>query len=163
MIVKCGEFHTTYGELHSFIVPIFWFGLSFMKFLIRSLTSPLVYWINCVNLTLGSSIFFSSFQSVFLNIDIKCVYSRLFPSNGSKSTCGAECSFTNLHSISMLFFGPTTGSFCILLSSYQWLSSLNYIFYAQEDWLTPPSSPLLQLGYNFLIFLLESASDITAK
>ena len=42
-------------------------GLSFMKFLIRSFASPLVYWINWVNLPFGSSIFFLTHS---LNIDI---------------------------------------------------------------------------------------------
>ena len=88
-------------------------GLSLMKFLIRSLASLVVYWINHGNLPLASSIFFSTDT---LNIDVKYVYSRGVPSNGCKSTCGADCSFTNLRNISvMLFCSPATGSFCIML------------------------------------------------
>ena len=131
-----------------------------MKFLIRSLASPLIYWINCINLPLGSSIFFSNYS---LNIDINYVYSRGFPSNGSKSTCGAYCSFTNLHKISaVLFCGPAAGSFCILLSSQWQFYSLRCTLCALE-WMTISSSPLLQLGYDFFIFLLESASGIISK
>ena len=130
-----------------------------MKFLIRSLASPLVYRINCVNLPLGSSIFFLTNS---FNTDIKYVYSREFPSNGSKSTCSVDCSFTNFYNISVtLFCGPVTGSFCSLLSSHWRLSSLRYTFCTLEEWMTLSSSPLLQLGYRLLILLLESASDIT--
>ena len=92
-------------------------GLSFMKLLIRSLVSPLVYWINRVNLHLGSSIFFPTHS---LNIGIKYIYSIGLPSNGSKSTCTADCSFTNLQNICfILSCSRTSGSFCTSLS-LQW-------------------------------------------
>ena len=63
----------------------------------------------------------------------------------------------------VLFCSPVTGSFCILLS-LQWpWRSLKYTLYALVERLTLSSSPLLQLGYNFFIFLLELASGMILK
>ena len=84
---------------HNIIEAIFWFVI--LDFLVRSLVSPLLYWINCVNLPVGSSVYILTDS---LNIDIKYVYSRVYPSNGFKSTCGADCSFTNLLNFANLLF-----------------------------------------------------------
>ena len=119
-----------------------------MEFLIRSLASPLVYWINCVNLSLESSIFFLNDS---LNVDMKYIYSRGFLSNGSKSTCGADCPSTNF-----LCCSPATGYFCALLSSQLPLSMLKFTLRTgrMTDSFTPTRiqlshiSPLISIWYN---------------
>ena len=72
-------------------------ALSFMKFLANSRGSPRMYFISQVSLPLGSSILFLT-DSWY--IDMKFVNSSGFPSNGSISTCGADCCHNNFDSIS---------------------------------------------------------------
>ena len=56
---------------------------------------------------------------------------------------------------------PNLSIFCLkYIFLYNVCIFVEYTLCALEEWLTPSSSPLLQLGYDFLIFLLDSTSNI---